>query len=271
MNPWQMAQQIKAILIAAVWPEGAGDPVFGLDGVKVTSGEPSNEQVPGVFPAVLVVLGAAAPDPDDPDVLKQTVSVLTMASVAGDPMGEFAIIGGSVDNLGKSVGRGLIEIAARVRAELEDLTGADGAGILTTGVDIEAPQHLDGAHFVTDDHSFEIVCTSALEYAQPEELAEGGSAGSGGWTWAGGDLNGAGHCSGRFDFVQYRLGYVSGEDPAVNPGDATIVATVTTAAATHTKVAGRAYSVWADYSSRGQTGVIEGSSRGNEVGAYLTT
>jgi hypothetical protein len=77
------------------------------------------------------------------------------------------------------------------------------------------------------------------------------------------------NCSSRFDFLQYRLGYVVSDTPAEKPSDcAAIVYTGTHEQVAVVSVAGRTYSIFADYDPRG-TGTPAASSLGNVVGAYV--
>lgn len=263
MNPLQMALQIRKELRALVWDVGSGDVVFGDRGVLVYAGGLLTEEqvVPG-FPFALVVIESGTPDSDHPELIEQGFTVLTAAEVAGDPMGEFAVIGGSAADLGKSANRGVAEIAARVRSAVEDLVGVDGAKVILSSTSTGGAATVGrGRHIAFDELGLTAWCTSALHYAAPQQLDNTSDT----WTWQGA------HCSDRFDFLQYRLMYKTGSTPPDTPGDADdVVYTGTAATTTHTAVVGRAYSVFADYNARGGSSV-EGSSLGSEVGAYLTT
>jgi hypothetical protein len=257
MMPWQMAQQLKHELEQVKWTTGSAKVVFGTNNrVRVTSGEPTQEQMPGGFPFALVILAGGVPDEEDPDLLVQRFEVLTCVSVTGDPMGEAAVIGASAD-LGESAGRGIAEVAARVRAAIGKLTGADGAKVQVTITDISTPKVLAGPHVVIDERTVTVICTSDLHYAAPQEIAVTGEA----WTWAGP------HCSNRFDFKQYRLVWKTGTAAPTSPSDGTTVYTGTVAGTTHAPLAGKTYAAFADYSARKQSGVVEGSSD-PEVGSY---
>ena len=264
MNPWQMAQQIKHKLTTVAWTVGATDVVFGTRGVHVFAGRPTEEQIPAGFPWALVGIDGGNADPDHPEFITQTYSILSAADVAGDPMGEQAIIGGSAANLGKSVGRGVGEIAERIRSAVGDLVGSDGSKVLLSLTSTGSPTPIGrGRHLVLDEHTLTALCTSSLHYAAPQHLAlTSGSADA--WTWQGA------HCSDRFDFIQYRFyehtSIMTGPGAAAS-GTPVLVYTGTSAAATRTKVTGRYYHVFADYASRKQSGVIEGNSS-VEVGSY---
>ena len=257
MNPWQLAQQLKAELQAVTWPTGSAEVVFGTYGVHVFAGSPTEDQIPPDFPWVLVGIDNAEADEDHPEFLTQGYTLLSAADVAGDPLGEHGIIGGSVADLGASVGRGVSEVAERVRAAVENLTGADGAKILVSAVSTGSPTPFGrGKHLVLDEHTLTALCTSTLHYAAPQLLQLSGSL----WTW-----NGP-HCSDRFDFLQYRLVEKTGSTASSTPSDGTVVYTGTTANVTFATTSGRTYTVFADYNARGAA-TVEGSSD-SEVGSF---
>jgi len=257
-----MAEQIRHVLAAATWPEGAAELVFGDRMVMIAAGIPAEDELPGAFPFALVNVGGGTADPDDPNLLEQSYDVLTVAEVAGSRMGEHALVGGAKSALGSSANRGVLELDERVRDALKDLKGADGASIELVSTASGAVTGLGrGHHMAIGQTTFTGWVTAAPSYTPPSRLAESG----GTWTWTGGQ------CSSRFDFIQYRLGYVDGSAPAQKPGDLdTVVYTGTAVTTSHTPVAGKAYSIFADYGSRGGS-AIEGSSDGREVGAFTTT
>lgn len=260
MNPLQMALQIRKELQVVTWPSGSV--VFGSRAVFVFAGTPpSEEQIPPSFPFALVSIDAGTPDADHPDLIEQQYSIVTAAEVAGDPLGEFAVTGGAAATLTKSAGRGVAEIAERVRSAVEDLTGADGARILLTSTAIGTPTAFGrGRHIVLDELTLTALCTSRLFYAAPQQIKEN----LGTWTWVGA------HCSNRFDFVQYRLGFRVGVIPPETPADATIIYTGTATTTAHNPSSGRAYAIFADYNLRGQS-TPDGSSSGSRIGAFVLT
>jgi len=264
VNPWQMAQQIKHKLTTVAWPGGSAEVVFGTRSVHVFAGTPTEDQIPSGFPWAMVNIGTGAPDEDHPELMEQDFTVLAAVDVAGDPLGEFSVIGGATGDLGQSSSRGILEVAERVRSAVQNLTGADGAKILLSSVSTGAVDALGGGrHLAMDSLGLTAVCTSALHYAAPQKLI---LTGADAFTWAGGDLNGDGHCAERFDFKQYRL-YES--DAAITaPVVDDLVATVTVASATHTAVSSSFYTVFADYNARDTTGSVVGTSS-VEVGSSL--
>lgn len=262
MNSRQMAQQIKHVLKAATWPETPNELVFGDRMTFVLAGPPEEEELPGGFPFVLINIGGGTADPDDPNLVEQTFDVLTVTDVAGGRMGEYALIGGAKSSLGTSANRGVLELDDRVRAALKDLRGVDGAALLLQNTAPGSPTKIgQGRHLAVGSSTFTGWITAAPSYTHPTRLAKSGSD----WTWTGGQ------CSARFDFLQYRLGYVAGSTPAETPGDLDeVVYTGTAPLVTVAPVASKTYSVFADYGIRGGT-AIEGSSDGRELGANLAT
>ena len=261
MNARQMAGQIKHLLQAATWPESGGTKVFGDRMVFVMAGQPTDDDLPGGFPFALVNIGPGTADDDDPNLLEVVFDVLTVADATGGVMGEHALVGGPKKTMGTSANRGVLELNDRVLDALKDLRGVDGATLQLRASSAGPPVALGrGRHMAIGESSFTGWVTAAPSYAAPTRLAESG----GTWTWTGDQ------CSSRYDFIRYRLGYVDGSEPAQDPASATIVYTGTAATASVVPIPGKAYSVWADYGSRGGT-AIEGSSDGREIGAYLTT
>lgn len=262
MNARQMAQQMRYVLGAAVWPEGAGALVFGDSLSYVLAGLPDEDELPGRFPFVLINLGGGTTDPDDPNLLEQGFDVLTVVDVPGGRLGEQALTGGAKSGLGTSANRGVLELNDRVRDALKDLRGVDGAALQLHATSTGAPTRLGrGRHLAIGESNFTAWVTAAPSYTHPTRLAESG----GTWTWVGAQ------CSSRFDFLKFRLGYVDGAVPATNPLDLDV--TVYTGSALTTDVgavAGKAYSIFAEYNARGGS-VREGASDGRELSAYLTT
>jgi len=262
MNARQMAQQIRYVLSTAVWPESPSALVFGDRLAFVMAGLPDEDELPGAFPFVLVNIGGGTSDPDDPNLMEQNFDVLTVADVSGGRMGEQALVGGAKSSLGTSANRGVLELNDQVRTALKDLSGVDGANLKLYATAVGAPTRLGrGRHLAIGESSFTGWVTAAPSYTAPVRLAYAG----GDWTWTGGQ------CSGRFDFLQYRLGYIAGSTPAATPGALdTVVYTGASPSVTAAQAAGKTYSVFADYGIRGGA-AIEGSSDGRELGANLAT
>ncbi len=132
MNPWQLAQQIRHKLQAVTWPGVGGAVVFGDRGVRVCAGTPTDENVPPGFPWAMVLIGGAASDEDQPDLLLQDFTVAVAVNVGGDRYGEHALLGGSPASMLESGGRGLGEVMERARYAIQALSGADGVRIVVS-------------------------------------------------------------------------------------------------------------------------------------------
>ena len=82
------------------------------------------------------------------------------------------------------------------------------------------------------------------------------------WTWEGG------HCSDRFDFVQYKLQRKTGAIPQDVTSDTQVYVGVS-ATATHTVISGETYAIFAEYDDNRGSGLTARFNDPNEVGAFL--
>lgn len=248
-----MAQQLKHLLEAARWPAGSQDLIFGArGGVAVVAGNPTEDQIPKALPFCVIGIDAGECDPDEPGLVTQQFTVTSGAEVAGDQVGEHAVIGGPVTNLGRSAGRGVSEVSAQVRATIQSLTGADGARIMLSATATGTPRSMsaDLRQIALEEVTVKAICTSLPFYAEPQRLRwTPGTF----WIWEGD------HCEARFDFLQYRLVRKRGRAPSVDPDDGELLYTGTAATWAGVQEGGFTYTVFADYNSRGSAGV-EGSS-----------
>lgn len=259
MNPYQMALQIKHRLQTITWGVGSDDVVFGDQGVAVFSGAPTEDQIPAGFPWCLVGIDGGEPDDEDDQILMQRFSLLWASNVGGDPLGEHSLIGGAVADLGKSAGRGVAELADRVRAAVGHLVAIDGAqvtvGSSTTGTPAPFGR---GRHLALDEMTLEAICTDGLYYAPPQVVAEDGA----GLSWSGAQ------CQNRFDFMRYKVVSVLGSTPPANANSGTEEGLTSSAAWSGPTTSGRTYAVFAQYNSRGSAASVEGSSD-LVVGSYV--
>lgn len=259
MNSWQFAQQIKFELEKVAWPTGTQSVVFGAKGsVAVFAGVPSEEQIPPGFPWCLISIDGGDADEAHPEFITQTYTLLCAADATGDPMGEFSLIGGSVADKGRSVGRGVLEVVERVRAAVGNLTGIDGAQIQLSLSSTGSPSPIGQTrHLTLHEQSLTALCTSTLNYVAPQKLQHDGDD----WTWQGP------HVSDRFDFLQYRLVRKSGTSPSTDPSDGTTVFTGEATTFTGVATAGNTYTIFADYNARSGA-TVDGSSS-SEVGSFV--
>jgi len=258
VNPWQFAQQVKHVLQRAVWDGTDGQLLFGATGsVAVFAGMPTPDQVPIAYPWALVGIDGGEFDPDHPDIMTHRFSVTIGALVAGDRMGEMALIGGSAAALTRSGNRGVAEVSARARQYVQALTGADGCRVVLQGVSTSPPAAMDGArHLAMEQTMLQAVCTAQPFYDHPQRLKYAG----GKWTWS------ADHCKARFDFLQFRLVRKAGTSAPISPSDGTTVYTGTALEFTGAATAGNTYGIFADYNARGGTAVEASSS--SVVGSF---
>lgn len=261
MNAWQLAQQLKHELQTVTWPGGSQEVVFGGRGVVIYAGAIVDEELPPGFPAALITIDAGVPDPDEPSLIRQAFSVAAIVETAGDPLGEHAVIGSARADIGKSVGAGIGEVSERVRSAVQSLSGFDGAAVVVSGRGTAAPSTVGrGRHVAVETFGLEALCTSQAHYAAPQEFRRTSHKVL---RWRGD------HCSSRFDFLRFRVGWVAGSTPADDPADATIVYTGTATECASTITGNRAYTIWADYDPRGTGSAAEFSEV--VVGSYLRT
>lgn len=258
MNPIQFAQQIKHRLEQVEWPFGSAGAVFGTHGsVAVFAGDPTEDQIPAGFPWALVGIDRGQVDEDDPGLITQQFNVVVCAESGGDPLGEHALIGGAIQQVGRSGNRGVGEIMERVREAVQSITGADGARVLLSSTSTGKPTPLGrGRHLALDELTLSAVCTSAATFSPPQQLRYSLDR----WKWNGD------HCTPRFDFMRYRLLRRRGRNFSATPNQGELLYTGTNTYWVGVQETGYTYTIFADYCSRGN-GIVEGYSE-PEVGAY---
>lgn len=257
MNPGQLARQIRFALQNLEWSQGAR--VFGPEDLVVFAGDtPPASAIPTRMPCVLIGIGTREHDQDHPEWIQQTFQVLTLQLAFGDRFGESVVLGSNRADLANSAGAGLEEIGSKVRDGLQDLTGADGASVLITATSNTASAVMEnGRHVAYERLEFQAACTSQELYAVPQNLVQNGSV----WSWTGS------HCSTRYDFVQFHLGYVTGSEPAAAYSDLEgIIYSGTAPTVDVAAPSGRTYSVFAEYNPRGDG--ARAHSRGDILGAF---
>ncbi len=207
MNQAQMAQQIQHKLQTVVWPSGAGEVVFGAHKgvVEVFTGPISQDQMPpGRGPWCFIAMGSGDPDDDAPGLTEQTYQLFIGVASAGNPYGGHGLIGGPVQNLGKSPNRGVAEVMSRVLSAVGDIDGSDGASMQVTATSTNSPFFLGSMRGIPfAEVTVTAWCTSDLFYAPPQELVVT-AASPDTWVWQGV------HCSDRFDFLNYVLVGIDG-------------------------------------------------------------
>ena len=129
MNTLQILKQVRNRLRARVWDVVGGAVVFGSVHV---SQAPTAEAVDGFrFPIALIRPGSEASNPQIPASITFVVEVEIVVAVAGDQLGEHALIGASrAGGATNSEGRGLFEVEEQVKNTLGQMQTAEGIRIV---------------------------------------------------------------------------------------------------------------------------------------------
>lgn len=215
MNPAQVVKQVRKIIREVAWPDGAQDLVVGKN-VFVTEGATSEQDVPAVSPFVFLTAGPTSSDPKIPGVLSLDVVLTICAAVAGDPLGQAAILGGVRLDTGKSAGRGVLEVESPILARLQSLTGVDGVPVVLSLISGTPTTQLGNRTVAQRTWTLRILCSVEPEFEAPRNLVA--SAGAGGHavlTWK--------NPSARFDFYQAILVRKVGTTPPASLSDGTQV------------------------------------------------
>jgi hypothetical protein len=265
LNALQVARQIRHRLQSLNWTTHIGVEgdevlkVFGSRCVTIFAGAPTEDDTLGAYPWCLIGMDASTPDPEDLGLSQQRYQIIVVAEVKGDPLGEFAIIGGSSAQ-GSRANHGVGEVAAEVRKALETMTESDGLTLSVVSSTNGAPrQQGRGRHIALVEMVVTAMCTTAPSFAAPQRAKFNGGGTT--LTWAGA------HCSSRYDFIDFRVMEKTGTSPSTSVTDGTAVYTGTAATASLAFVAGRTYTVFARYGDR-TTEVLAASSP--EVGSWRT-
>lgn len=171
MNSWQQLKEMRYLLAADVWPDGAGEKVWG--GVLATAGVAESYAFTSRLPLVALNLGASVNDDQDPDYIRQQYAARIVVAVAGDMTGEAALIGGSrTGGQGSSRGRGLAELEERFTAKVGQIVGNNGIRIaVVESSAAQAAQLEDLGYVVYRDYVLEGLASRARYYAPPCRLA----------------------------------------------------------------------------------------------------
>lgn len=214
MSPWQAARQLKHLLLAAAWPGGATERVFGA----VVVSQATSDRVLGSarLPLALIRVGGGTADDQEPRLIRESLEVVLMAQVPGDALGEAALIGGPrAGGVGSSGGRGLLELEEVLLGAAAKLGGSSGIRLRLSGKSRGEAQ-LDEVHggIVARGYVFEAWLGSARSYPPPVNLVatdQGG--GDVELTW---DLP-----PDRFDRLEVVLRRAAGATPPSSPTDGT--------------------------------------------------
>lgn len=170
MSPWQVARQLRSLLLAATWPDGVAARVFGS--VLVT--QAPNARVMGSlrFPAALIRVGGGASDDQDPRLTSEAIEVTLFVSVPGDALGEIPLLGGPrAGGVGASGGRGLLEVEEILLGVVAKIGGDSGVRLRVASKGRGQVQG-DGvqSYIMARGYVLEAWTTSARSYPRPENL-----------------------------------------------------------------------------------------------------
>lgn len=176
MNLLQHVRQAKNKLDAAVWPSGTQGRLFPPDSVAICT----PEQIPLAVrelstPFALIIPGTSTADDEEPFLERSTFDVIVVQHEEGGGELDFAALVGGIrgGGVGESEGRGVLEIIARVKAELGQLTGADGAPAIARYSGAPAAAKASGTeqYACAQRISVDIRSTAAPSYEPPHRLS----------------------------------------------------------------------------------------------------
>ena len=152
-------------LKTATWPSGATELIFADHGVVVSTEDNDLTLQAVTVPAAVIRPTSAQSDPvhnEEPDLIHQVIVVRLIVSVAGDPVGEHALLGANdAGDVGTSQGRGLHEVEQRLFATISFLNVKDLLTIQhrASSADADTVDSRLG-HIAYRDYSFETIVTA---------------------------------------------------------------------------------------------------------------
>lgn len=118
MNCLQAAKQIQFLLQSRTWPDSPNSNVFGT--VLVSQGTAETLAPSSLtFPYAIVRVLDSQADDDDQRYQVQRFEVVLLVAHTGDQLGEAAMVGGHRPSLGRSQGRGVLEIEEQALGALQ--------------------------------------------------------------------------------------------------------------------------------------------------------
>lgn len=224
MNEWQNTRQLKYMMEIVTWPGGTL-PAFPT--VIVSQAAPIEEIFRrGLIPPISQIrVGGGQNDPEkgeQSDLLEIGLQVILAASIVGDGLGEFMVIGGQRDPAAPSFGqltsdgRGYLELAQPMFRAIKLANEIDGVLIRATGRgpgdSNEDPKKFLGWR----PYNFMLKCAAEeLFYHPPQGLAATPSGGDAVLTWE--------TLTNRWDLFEIVLIRKSGTSPPASITDGTEV------------------------------------------------
>lgn len=217
MNIAQQVKQVRKLIREVRWPGGEQELVVGPN-VYITEGAPSEQDVPSAGHFVFVTAGAVEAHQKEPGVLTADIVVTICASVAGDPLGQAAIVGGVRTDSGRTAGRGVLEVESPIVTRLQQLCGANGTPVILSLASGTPTTQLGNKTVAQRTWIARVLCTVEPEFDPPRNLvASAGASGHAVLTWK--------NPPDRFDFRRVLLVRKSGSTPPTSLTDGSVVYT----------------------------------------------
>lgn len=179
MNDWQAVRQLRFLLEADRWPDGATERVFG----SVTIAQMLDEDALALkrFPQALLRVLDGNDDPETPALTTRRFELALVCHVAGDPFGEHALVGGARSTgQGSSQGRGVLEVLEEVRKTIGNVAGPEGVRFHVVSVATPTASPVAaGTHLVAQSLTLEARLVQERAYTPGRRLAgvdQGGGA-----------------------------------------------------------------------------------------------
>lgn len=176
-TPYQVAQQIQYLLRQRTWEgNGAYTVVYQSSAVRVTPIALKDWLSTKAMPLCLIGIGAAQHDPQVPALLDQTLDITLAQIVAGDEVGEWAVIGGNrkgatTTGQADSGGRGLLEIEEEFWAVCALLTQQSGVQIHANATSDVNVQQAEDKFIASRQYGVRVKCTTSRSYLGVTALA----------------------------------------------------------------------------------------------------
>ena len=214
MNIWQACRQVQFLLRARLW-DGTGSVVFHSTSVVVTDVPEANALLTMIQPSVLISPAEGSPDAEEPRFGQESIELKLTQVVAGDHVGENAIMG-SVRATTGSVGRGVLEVAEQIFEALDSMSSDLGLAVSIRPSSIARTTLVEEKMWAFRQYTLELWLTSFRTYFLPTDFVGAVSAPNVNMTWT---LPPA-----RFDRFRMILRRVAGGNPTTDPTAGTGIA-----------------------------------------------
>lgn len=216
MNEWQLLRQVQHLLRLAKWPT-TNSLVFARESVLATARIEESALDQLRTPVALLFAGDAQADPEAgevPDLLRFRFTARLVHQVAGDAFGQNVLMGANPQDLNKSAGKGLLEVAEKLLESIEFLNRENGVAVqsrFASAVSVAVRESLRYRAF--RDYEFEAWVVSDRVYPAPVNLKATGNVSL---TWK--------NPADRFDRFRLTLRRAAGATPPATPTSGTGVA-----------------------------------------------